>query len=60
VVISVATDRVEIVVLARNAQTFLTIDHTVMRRGAHSHEVILERHHPGVNEEQGRVTLGDE
>ena len=60
VMVSVAANRFEIVVLARNAQAFLHVDDAQMLRRSHAQEIILELHHPGVGEEQGRVALGNQ
>ena len=60
VMVSVAADRFEIVMLARNTQAFLNVDDAQVRRSAHAEEIILELHHPGVDEEQGGVALGNQ
>jgi len=51
----VATDRIEIVVLARNTQTFLGINSTGIRAGFGAQKDIFKLHHTGVGEEQGAV-----
>src|SRR5208337_5385503 len=60
VMVGVAAYRFEIVMLARDTQTFLTIHDAQVLRRAHAEEIILERHHPGVGEEQRRVALGNQ
>ncbi len=60
VMVSVAADRFEIVMLAGNSQAFLDVDDAHVLRCAHAKEIILELHHPGVDEEQGRVALGNQ
>ncbi len=60
VMVSVAANRFEIVMLARDAQAFLTIRDAHMWRRAQAEEIVLERHHAGVGEEQGGVALGNQ
>src|SRR6266851_8812116 len=60
VMVAVAADRFEIVVLARDAQAFLAIDDTLRGRRADTEEVVLELHHPRVGEEQGGVAFGNQ
>src|ERR1019366_1572884 len=49
-----------IVMLARDAQAFLTIDYARTRGRADAQEVILELDHPGVGEQQGGIALGNQ
>jgi hypothetical protein len=58
--VSVAADRFEVVVLARDSQAFLAIRDPARGRGPHAQEIILELNHPGVGEQQGRIALGDQ
>src|ERR1700733_4257669 len=60
VMVSVAADRFEIVMLARDAQAFLNVHDAQMRGSADAEKIILELHHPGVDEEQGGVALGNQ
>src|SRR6516162_9941063 len=59
-VVTVAADGFEIVMLAGDTQAFLTIDHPLGSRRAETQEVVLELDHPGVSEEQRRVASRDE
>jgi len=58
VMVGVAADRFEVVVLARDSEALLAVHHAHRLRRADSEEVILERHHPGVGEQQRRVAHG--
>src|SRR5260370_33303392 len=60
VMVGVAAYRLEIVVLAREAQDLLAIDDSRTRRRADAQEVVLERDHPGVDEQQRRGALGNQ
>ena len=55
VVIGVAADFFEVVVLARHAQAFLRIDDARVARPFAPEKDVLERHHAGVGEQQRRV-----
>src|ERR1019366_7385009 len=60
VMVSVAADRFEIVMLARNTQAFLTIRDAHVLGRAHVQEIILELDHPGVGEQQCGIALGNQ
>jgi hypothetical protein len=53
-------DIVEIVMLAAGADAFLRRGRGRIRPGLEAREDVLERHHAGVDEHQGRVVLRDE
>ena len=57
-VVAVAANRFQIVMLAGNPQAFLAIGNPPRGRGAHAEEIVLERDHPGIGEKQGGVALG--
>src|ERR1700726_2458490 len=58
VMVRIAADRFEIVVLAGNPQALLAISHPRPRRLAYTQEKILERDHPGVGKKQRGVAFG--
>ena len=60
VVASGIADIVQVVVLAAGANTFLGRGRPGCRRGLGAREDILERHHPGIDEQQGRIVLRDQ
>ena len=53
-------DIVEVIVLAAGADTFLRRGGARGRRGLGAGEDVLERHHAGIHEQQGRVVLRDQ
>ena len=57
VVVAVAPDLLDVVVLAAQAQTFLRIDRARVGELLIAEEDVLELHHPGVDEQQGRVLV---
>ena len=59
VMVGVAADRFEVVMLARNPQAFLAIGHPLRSGRPDAEEVVLEWDHAGVGEEQRRVALGN-
>src|SRR5713226_4716852 len=58
--VGVAADRLQVVVLAREAQDLLAVYYARTRRRADTQEVVLERNHPGVDEQQRRIALGNQ
>ncbi len=56
----IAPNRIEIVVLTRNAQTFLRIDCARVWAGFSAKEDVFKLHHAGVGEEQGAVSTRDQ
>jgi len=60
VMVRVAAHRFEVVVLAGNPEALLAVDDAGSGGRADTEEIILERDHPGVGEEQRRVALGDQ
>src|SRR3984893_5762950 len=58
VMVRIAADRFEIVVLAGNPQALLAISNARPRRLAYTQEKTLERDHPGMGKKQRRVALG--
>ena len=59
VMVSVVADLLQVVVLARHAQTFLRIGHPAVFDRRVPQEQIFKLVHPGVGEHQGRVVLDD-
>jgi hypothetical protein len=55
VVVGVAADLLEVVVLARNAQAFLRVDRAGVGAGFGAQEDVFKLHHTSVGEEQGAV-----
>ncbi len=53
-------DVVQVVVLAAGAHAFLRAGGAVVGRGRRAGEIVLERHHARVDEQQGRVVLRHE
>src|SRR6185369_5149927 len=60
VVIGVAADLFQVVVLSGEPQALLRIGDARMSRRRLTEEDLLELHHTGVGEQQGRVTLGND
>src|SRR5579863_6803002 len=60
VVVAVAADRFEVVMLAGNSEALLAIDHALRGWRAYAEEIILELDHSGVSEEQRRIALGNQ
>ena len=58
VVVRVDAHLVEVVVLAAHAEALLRVRDAVVGPGARAQEHVLERVHPGVDEQQRRVALG--
>src|SRR5262249_32609396 len=56
VVIGVSSYLFEVIMFAGDAQAFLRVDHPRMSRLLQTKENILEGHHAGIGEEEGRVT----
>jgi hypothetical protein len=53
-------DVVEVIVLATGPHTFLRGRGAWRRRGLDPSKVVLERHHPGIDEQQRRIVLRDQ
>src|SRR5208283_5520592 len=59
-VIAVAADRFEVVVLAGDTQAFLAVGDPLVGGRPDTQKVVLEGDHPRVGKEQGRVALGNQ